>query len=247
MNAGVDNAVVSVIGLGYVGFPLARAFARSLKVIAFDISEDKIKSLKRNNNIPNITFTNNPKEIAKADFDIICVPTPLNEAKEPDLSYVKGAAQTIGRNMKRGAVVILESTVYPGVTEEVVKPVLEKMSGFKCGKDFGIGYSPERINPGDAEHAIDRVTKVVAGMDEETTELVAQLYMKVAPKIFKAKSIKTAEACKVVENSQRDLNIALMNELAMMFDRMGLDTRDVIDAAATKWNFHCYSPGLVGG
>jgi UDPglucose 6-dehydrogenase/UDP-N-acetyl-D-galactosamine dehydrogenase len=168
-------------------------------------------------------------------------------SKEPDLSYVESAAQTVGRNLKKGAVVVLESTVYPGVTEEILKPIVEKESGFVCGEDFKIGYSPERINPGDNEHTVDKTTKIVAGMDEETTDLIAELYGKVVPSLFRAKDIKTAEAAKVIENIQRDLNIALMNELSMIFDKMGLSTRDVLDAAATKWNFHRYSPGLVGG
>ena len=247
MSSRLDKAIVCVIGLGYVGLPLAIAFAKSLKVIAFDVSGDKILQLKKTNNVQNLIFTNNHKDIAKADFDIICVPTPLTEAKEPDLSYVKSAAETVGQNMKPGAVVILESTVYPGVTEEVVKPILEKVSGLKCGADFKVAYSPERINPGDDKHSIDKVTKVVAGMDAETTELVAELYARVAPQVFKAKNIKTAEASKAVENTQRDLNIALMNELAIVFEKMGLNSKDVLDAAATKWNFHRYSPGLVGG
>ena len=201
----------------------------------------------RSNNTSSLAFTDNPQEISKADFIIICVPTPVTKSQKPDLTCVKGAAKTIGQNMKKGSVVILESTVYPGVTEELVKPILEKESELRCGEDFKIGYSPERVNPGDKEHSIDKITKVVAGMDEETTELIAELYRQVTPHIFKARDIKTAEAAKVIENIQRDLNIALMNELAIIFQKMGLNTRDVLDAAATKWNFHRYSPGLVGG
>jgi len=246
MKLNLDKAIVCIVGLGYVGLPLAKAFAKSLKVIGFDVNGNKIRKLNQNNDNQNLTFTNNPKEISKADFIIICVPTPVTKSKAPDLSYVKSAAETIGRNMKKGSVVVLESTVYPGVTEEVVKPILEE-SGLKCSEEFKIAYSPERINPGDEEHTIDKITKVVAAMDEETTELVAELYRKVTPHVFKAKNIKTAEAAKVIENIQRDLNIALMNELSLIFEKMGLNTTDILDAAATKWNFHYYSPGLVGG
>jgi len=243
----LEGSVVCVIGLGYVGLPLAEAFAKNLQVIGFDINGDRIRKLNRNNEDSRLVFTDNPQEISRADFIIICVPTPVTQSKEPDLTYVRGAAETIGRNMRKGSVVILESTVYPGGTEEVVRPILEKESGLRCGEDFKISYSPERINPGDKEHSVDKVTKVVAGMDEETTELIAELYRKVTPHVFKAKDIKTAEAAKVIENIQRDLNIALMNELAIIFQVMGLNTKDVLDAAATKWNFHRYSPGLVGG
>ena len=246
MKLNLDKAIVCIVGLGYVGLPLAKAFAKSLKVIGFDVNGNKIRKLNQNNDNQNLTFTNNTKEISKADFIIICVPTPVTKSKAPDLSYVKSAAETIGRNMKKGSVVVLESTVYPGVTEEVVKPILEE-SGLKCSEEFKIAYSPERINPGDEEHTIDKITKVVAAMDEETTELVAELYRKVTPHVFKAKNIKTAEAAKVIENIQRDLNIALMNELSLIFEKMGLNTTDILDAAATKWNFHYYSPGLVGG
>jgi len=183
----------------------------------------------------------------QADFTIICVPTPVTKMKEPDLSPIESAASTVGKNLKRGSVVILESTVYPGVTEEIVGPILEKESGLKCGRDFKIAYAPERVNPGDTSHTIDKITKVVSGMDAETRELVAELYSRIIPEIFQAKNIQTAEAAKVIENIQRDLNIALMNELSLIFEKLHLDTRDVLDAAATKWNFHRYSPGLVGG
>ena len=241
-----NEAIVCVVGLGYVGLPLAIEFSKSLKVIGFDIDDEKIKALNNNNPHQNILFTNDPEEISKADFVIIAVPTPITKSKDPDLSYVKNASKIVSENLKRGSVVILESTVYPGVTEEVMAPILEN-SGLKCGKDFKIAYSPERINPGDDEHALRTITKVVSGMDEETTEAVAELYKKVASKVFKAKSIKIAEAAKVIENIQRDLNIALMNELSLIFERMGLNIRDVIETAATKWNFHRYYPGLVGG
>jgi UDP-N-acetyl-D-galactosamine dehydrogenase len=194
-----------------------------------------------------ITFTSDPTRISQADFLIICVPTPVTKMKEPDLSPVTSAAATVGRNLKRGSVVILESTVYPGVTEEIMMPILEKESGFKCGRDFKIAYAPERVNPGDSKHTVNKITKVVSGMDEETRDLVAALYGRIIPNIFVARNIQTAEAAKVIENIQRDLNIALMNELSLIFEKLHLDTKDVLDAAATKWNFHRYSPGLVGG
>jgi len=242
----LDKATVCIIGLGYVGLPLAQAFSRSLRVIGLDVDRKRLRELNNNSN-QNLVFTDKAQEIGKADVIIICVPTPVTKSKEPDLSHIRSAATTVGQNMKRGSVVILESTVYPGVTEEMVKPILESESGFKCGEDFKLAYAPERINPSDEKHSLERVTKVVAGIDEETTELVVELYRRVASNIFKARNIKTAEAAKVIENIQRDLNIALMNELAIIFDKMGLSTKDVLDAAATKWNFQCYSPGLVGG
>jgi len=242
----LSQATVCVVGLGYVGLPLAEAFSKSLKVTGFDIDTDRVKELNQSKKNQNLSFTDNPEELEQADFIIISVPTPVTRFKEPDLSHIRVAARTVSRNMKKNCVVILESTVYPTVTEEVVAPVLEE-SGLKCGQDFKIAYCPERINPGDEEHAVDKVIKVVAGMDDETTELVAELYRNITPRIFKARDIKTAEAAKVIENIQRDLNIALMNELSIIFDKLGLNTRDILDAAATKWNFHEYSPGLVGG
>lgn len=245
-NLNPDTAIVSIVGLGYVGLPLAKAFARSLKVIGFDNNVNKINNLNQLEK-DRLTCTADPGEIGKADFIIICVPTPLTPSQEPDLSYVESAARMVGQNMMQGSTVILESTVYPGVTEEIVVPILEKESGLKCGKDFQVGYSPERINPGDTEHTVDRTVKVVAGMNEETTEVLAALYGKVTPGIYRAKNIRTAEAAKLVENIQRDLNIGLMNELSIIFEKMGLNTRDVLEAASTKWNFHRYSPGLVGG
>ena len=254
MKLDLDKAVVCIIGLGYVGMPLAEVFAQSLKVIGFDTDIEKVNRLltqqaDSQKSVINsrLTFTTDLREIGKANFIIICVPTPVTPSKEPDLSYIKNTAEMVGRNLQKGHIVILESTVFPGVTEEVVTPILEKESGLKCGRDFKIGYSPERINPGDENHTIDKAAKVVAGMDGETTELIAELYRKVVPDVFIAKNIRTAEAAKVIENIQRDLNIALVNELAMIFEKMGLSTRDVLDAAATKWNFHRYSPGLVGG
>ena len=264
----LTNSVVCIVGLGYVGLPLAEAFSKSLRVIGFDTDAQRVKQLKNlkpanqesalnpsihkaptaNSQPPtNLIFTADAKEIGKGDFIIIAVPTPVTKSKTPDLSHVESAARIVGQNMKKGCVVILESTVYPGVTEEIVKPILEKESSLKCGVEFSIAYSPERINPGDVEHTPEKITKVVAGMDEKTTELVAEFYGKITANIFRARNIKTAEAAKVIENIQRDLNIALMNELSLIFDKMGLNTRDVLDAAATKWNFHRYSPGLVGG
>jgi UDPglucose 6-dehydrogenase/UDP-N-acetyl-D-galactosamine dehydrogenase len=246
MHDNLEKSVVCIIGLGYVGLPLAEAFSKHFKVIGFDINTRRVKELKAHNNDPNLIITKNARFINEADFIIICVPTPVTKSKDPDLSYIIKASMTISKNMKADCTVILESTVYPGVTEEVVKPILEK-SGRRCGRDFKIGYSPERINPGDNEHTISQIVKVVAGYDDETTEILTQLYGRICPSIFKAKNIKTAEAAKVIENVQRDINIALINELSVIFQLMGLKTKDVIEAAATKWNFQLYSPGLVGG
>jgi UDPglucose 6-dehydrogenase/UDP-N-acetyl-D-galactosamine dehydrogenase len=242
----MKHKTVCIVGLGYVGLPLANAFSKHLKTIGFDVDNEKIRLL--NNNGENIEFTADPSLIKQADFVIIAVPTPVTKSKEPDLSYVKSAAETVGKNLKSGATVVLESTVYPGVTEEVVAPILdlENESGLKCGIDFYIGYSPERINPGDDAHDLTMITKIVAGMDDDTTERLAELYGLIT-NVYKARDIRTAEAAKVIENIQRDLNIALMNELAIIFHKMGLDTKSVLDAASTKWNFQPYKPGLVGG
>ena len=211
----MKNKTVCIVGLGYVGLPLAETFSNHLKTIGFDIDDDKIGDL-NNNNKDNIEFTSDPQKIKEADFVLICVPTPVTKSKEPDLRYVKSAAEIVGKNLKKGAIVVLESTVYPGVTEEVIAPILEKESGLKCGADFKIGYSPERINPGDEAHTLEKITKIVAGIDDETTETLAELYGLIT-NVYKAKDIKTAEAAKVIENIQRDLNIALMNELAIIF------------------------------
>jgi len=216
-----------------------------LKTIGFDVDNEKIRLLK-NDNEDNLEFTADSSKIKLADFVIIAVPTPVTKSKEPDLSYVKSAAETVGKNLKSGATVVLESTVYPGVTEEIVKHVLERESKMKCGIEFYIGYSPERINPGDDAHDLTLITKIVAGMDDDTTGRLAELYSLIT-NVYKAKDIRTAEAAKVIENIQRDLNIALMNELALIFNKMGLDTNSVLDAAGTKWNFQPYKPGLVGG
>jgi nucleotide sugar dehydrogenase len=242
----MNDKTVCVIGLGYVGLPLAEAFSKHLKTIGFDIDGEKLEELKRDNNEDGLEFTTDPTRIREADFVLISVPTPVAKSKEPALSYVKSAAEIIGKNLKKGATVVLESTVYPGVTEEAVAPILERESGLRCGMGFKIGYSPERINPGDEAHALDKITKIVAGMDEEATVALSSLYDMITT-VYKAKDIRTAEAAKVIENVQRDLNIALMNELSLIFGKMGLDTTAVLEAAGTKWNFHPYSPGLVGG
>jgi UDPglucose 6-dehydrogenase/UDP-N-acetyl-D-galactosamine dehydrogenase len=242
----VKQPVIAVVGLGYVGLPLAKAFCQYFKVIGFDTNVNKVQDLKDNKNNYGLFVTNNPTQLKKADIIIIAVPTPTTKSKEPDLSYIISAVKTISQNMKDGCTIVLESTVYPGVTEEVVKPILEEL-GRKCGKDFRLAYSPERINPGDEEHNVDKIVKIVGGMDEETTEMVAEVYRKVCGNVFKAKNIRTAEAAKVVENTQRDLNIAFVNELSIICNSIGLNVNDVLDAAATKWNFSRYSPGLVGG
>ena len=256
------SAVVCVVGLGYVGLPLAAGFARAgLKVVGFDINQKKIEELKngieRMNELTpkeleeikgNMDYTTDPKKITISDFAIICVPTPVTEDYQPDLEPVNSAAEIVGKHMKKNVVVCLESTVYPGVTEGPMKQIVERESKQACGRDFSLCYSPERINPGDREHTLKRVVKVVGGMNPETTEVMASLYDLVTEAgVHKAKDIATAEAAKVIENIQRDLNIALMNELSMIFDRMGLSTRDVLAAADTKWNFHKYTPGMVGG
>jgi len=241
----MKNYTICVVGLGYVGLPLSESFSKQFKTIGFDIDSKKIDYLNKNSNYT-INFTDDPSLIKSADIVIVSVPTPLKKSKEPDLSYIESAAEMIGKNMKKDVIVVLESTVYPGVTEEFMAPILEKESGMIFGIDFKVGYSPERVNPGDKEHTIDKIIKIVSGMDQETTDVLDELYGKVT-KTFKARDIKTAEAAKVIENIQRDLNIALINEFALIFDKMGIDTEAVLDAASTKWNFHRYSPGLVGG
>lgn len=238
------KTTVCVVGLGYVGTPLAEAFAEHVPTIGFDIDKRKVDALVKARS--KIQATTDPALIKKADFVMICVPTPVTKAKDPDLRPVRSAAATVGKNLKKGATVVLESTVYPGVTEEIVVPILEKESGLVCGKDFFVGYSPERINPNDDAHTLDKITKIVSGMDKETTDRLVDLYSRVTM-VYRSPDIRTAEAAKVIENIQRDLNIALMNELSLIFERMGLDTQAVLDAAGTKWNFHPYRPGLVGG
>ncbi|WGI17653.1 nucleotide sugar dehydrogenase [Methanonatronarchaeum sp. AMET-Sl] len=240
-----NEATVCVMGVGYVGEALIEEFSKKIDVIGLDINQDKINRLNERNDKNNLEYTTNQNRISEADFILIAVPTPIKDG-EPDLSILKDAASTVSENLTKNSVVVVESTVYPGATEEVVKPVLEK-SGLVCGRDFSIGYSPERINPGDDEHTLKTITKNIAGYDEETTELLSKLYGKVCDEVYIAEDIRTAEAAKGIENIQRDLNIALMNELSLIFDRLDLDTDNVLEAAATKWNFHPYEPGLVGG
>lgn len=255
-----ENKKVAVLGLGYVGLPLALAFGAKLETIGYDLSEAKVKAYKEGydptGEMPKekfkaankIKYTTDPKALKEADFVVVAVPTPIDNARRPDLYPVVSASETVGKNLKKGAVIVYESTVYPGLTEEVCVPLIEKHSGTKCGEGFKVGYSPERINPGDKEHTLEKIVKVVAGQDEETLEAVAWLYSQVVEAgVYKASSIAVAEAAKVIENTQRDLNISLMNELAIIFHKMGLDTMDVIKAASTKWNFLPFKPGLVGG
>lgn len=241
----LNGKTACVVGLGYVGLPLAEAFAEKIRTIGYEILEKKAAEIARNNQT-DLIVTSDPAMIREADFISICVPTPVMRSKEPDLSFVKSAAVTVGQNLKPGAIVVMESTVYPGVTEDIIKPILEQESGLICGSDFKIGYSPERINPGDEAHELAKITKIVAGMDPESAKTLSELYGLITT-VYLAPDIRTAEAAKVIENIQRDLNIALMNELSLIFHKMGIDTREVIRAAGTKWNFHQYRPGLVGG
>ena len=251
--------IVSVIGLGYVGLPVAVAFGLKYETIGFDINSQRISELKsgydRTGEVETdelkatkIIFTDQINVLSKADFHIVAVPTPVSSANQPDLTPMLKASETVGMALSKGDIVVYESTVYPGVTEEECVPILEKFSGLVCGKDFTVGYSPERINPGDREHTFTKIKKVVSGQDERTLEIVAEVYESVVVAgVHRASSIKVAEAAKVIENTQRDLNIALMNELALIFDKLGIDTNDVLEAAGTKWNFLKFKPGLVGG
>ena len=239
------NKTVCVIGLGYVGLPLAEAFSQHLRTIGYRRDQKKVDELNATEG-NRIEATTDPALIKEADFVIIAVPTPVTKAKDPDLEPVESSAEMVGRNLKKGAIVVLESTVYPGVTEGIMGPILERESGMVCGRDFAIGYSPERINPGDEEHVLSRIYKVVSGMDKPTLQALSELYGLVTT-VYPAKNIRTAEASKVIENVQRDLNIALMNELSMIFSRLDIDTEEVLKAAGTKWNFHHYRPGMVGG
>ncbi len=250
---------ISVIGLGYVGLPLALLFAKRFSVIGFDINEQRIELMKQGIDPSrelepeafhgaDITFTANPADLQGAHFHVVAVPTPIDEHKNPDLRPVISASRTVGKALKKGDYVVFESTVYPGCTEEDCLPILEELSKLQLGADFKIGYSPERINPGDKEHTVEKILKVVSGSDAEALEEIAKIYGTVIEAgIYKAASIKVAEAAKVIENTQRDLNISLMNELSIIFDRMGIDTKEVLEAAGTKWNFLKFSPGLVGG
>lgn len=253
------NRVVSVIGLGYVGLPVAVAFGKRKKTVGFDINPTRIAELRQGHDrtgevtpedlaAADILFTSDINELRQADFHIVAVPTPVDNANQPDLTPVLRASETAGKALKKGDIVVYESTVYPGVTEEECVPILERVSGLTCGNDFTVGYSPERINPGDKEHTFTKIKKVVSGQDAETLEIVASVYESVVTAgVHRAPTIKVAEAAKVIENTQRDLNIALMNELALIFDRLGIDTGDVLEAAGTKWNFLGFRPGLVGG
>jgi len=247
MTIGSLTSTVCIVGAGYVGLPLSDILSNDFKVISFDVDEDKIKTLSSQNSRKNRLFTIDPFMISEADFILICVPTPLSESRTPDMSYIKKAAAIVGRHMKRGSIVILESSVYPGATEEFLKPILEEYSGYQCGIDFHLAYSPERINPGDSVHTIDNTTKIVSADDEDTLQIVIDFYKHITPNIYVAANIQTAEAAKLVENTQRDINLAFINECAMMFRKMGLNTQDVLEAAGSKWNFQKYSPGMVGG
>ena len=250
---------LSLVGLGYVGMPIAVAFARKIKVVGFDLNEKKIALYKSGidptNEVGNdvirntaVEFTADPQKLREAKFHIVAVPTPVNDDHTPDLTPVEGASRILGQNLTKGSVVVFESTVYPGVTEDICVPILEKESGLKCGVDFKIGYSPERINPGDKVHRLETIVKIVSGMDQETLDTVAKVYeLVVEAGVYRAQSIKVAEAAKVIENSQRDINIAFMNELSIIFNKMGIDTKSVLEAAGTKWNFLKFYPGLVGG
>lgn len=254
------NVLLAVIGLGYVGMPIAVEFdKRGVNVIGFDINPEKIENYKKGIDITEevgnevlskskVYFTSKEDELKKADFYIVAVPTPVNNDHTPDLSPVENASHIVGRNIKKNSIVVFESTVYPGVTEEICVPIIEKESGLVCGVDFKIGYSPERINPGDKIHRLSNIKKIVSGMDKDSLERIARMYeIIVDAGVHRASSIKVAEAAKVVENSQRDINIAFMNELSIIFNKMGIDTLEVLEAAGTKWNFLNFYPGLVGG
>ncbi|MDT2761847.1 nucleotide sugar dehydrogenase [Aerococcus urinaeequi] len=250
---------ISLVGLGYVGMPIAVAFAKKADVIGFDLNKKKIDLYKSGIDPTNevgddeikkttVEFTADETKLKEAKFHIVAVPTPINSDKTPDLSPVEGASRIVGRNLTKGSIVVYESTVYPGVTEDICVPILEHESGLKCGVDFKIGYSPERINPGDKVHRLENIIKIVSGMDQESLDEIAKVYeLVIEVGVHRAGSIKVAEAAKVIENSQRDVNIAFMNELAMVFDRMGIDTKEVIEAMNTKWNALGFTPGLVGG
>lgn len=250
---------LSLVGLGYVGMPIAVAFAKKIKVVGYDLNEKKIALYKSGIDPTRevgdeaikqttVEFTADEAKLKEAKFHVVAVPTPVNDDHTPDLTPVEGASRILGRNLTKGSIVVYESTVYPGVTEDVCVPILEKESGLKCGVDFKVGYSPERINPGDKVHRLETITKIVSGMDDETLDIVAKVYeLVVDAGVHRASCIKVAEAAKVIENSQRDINIAFMNELSIIFNKLGIDTKSVLEAAGTKWNFLKFYPGLVGG
>jgi UDP-N-acetyl-D-galactosamine dehydrogenase len=255
-----DSTTIAVVGLGYVGLPLAVEFGKQYPTIGFDLSQAKIDAYRRGIDptgevsgselaaARKLEVTSDPGALKRADFIVVAVPTPVDEAHQPDFGPLLGASESVGRNLRRGAIVVFESTVYPGATEEICVPVLERHSGLKWQRDFFVGYSPERINPGDREHSLTSITKVVSGDTPETLRRVAAVYASVVKAgVYEATSIKVAEAAKVIENTQRDLNIALMNELALIFHKIGIDTSEVLQAAGTKWNFLPFRPGLVGG
>ena len=254
-----EQLIIGIVGLGYVGIPLAVSFSKKYKVIGFDYNKNKIEQYKNGIDVTNevgddeikassIDFTSDESKLKECDRIIVAVPTPVDENYNPDLYPLQSASEIVGKNLKKDTIVIYESTVYPGLTEEVCMPILEKESNMICGRDFKIAYSPERVNPGDKVHRFENIKKIVSGMDDETLEEVAKLYSSVLKNgVFKAASIKVAEAAKVIENSQRDVNIAFANEIAMMCDTLKIDTNDVLDAACTKWNFLNFRPGLVGG
>ena len=255
----MSSSCISVVGLGYVGLPVAVEMSKKYSVFGFDVNSERIEELKngfdRTKEVQpevlseaQIVFTNQIEDLQKANFHIVAVPTPVDEANTPDLSILQSATQTVGKALKKGDIVVFESTVFPGATEEICIPILEKVSGLTSAKDFFVGYSPERINPGDKEHTFTKITKVVAAQTQESLEKVAEIYSSVVTAgVFKAQNIKVAEAAKCIENTQRDINIALMNELAVIFERMKIDTLSVLEAASTKWNFLPFKPGLVGG
>ena len=255
-----DNTKIAIIGLGYVGLPLAVHFGVKFHTTGFDLKDNIIENCEKfedptgevsKKDFEKASFfypTSDPSKISDADYIIVAVPTPIDKARRPDLKYIESSSVTAGKYMKKGAVVIFESTVYPGVTEDVCVPILEKTSGYEWKKEFHVGYSPERINPGDKEHTLSRIVKVVSGDDEKTCDRVAKLYETIIEAgVHRTQTIKEAEAAKVIENTQRDLNIALMNELALIFDKFGIDTKNVLEAAGSKWNFLPFRPGLVGG
>lgn len=250
---------IAVVGLGYVGLPVAVAFSKKARVIGFDINKEKIADYHRGIDVTgdvgdavvkdcSIDFTSEEDKLEGVHFFIVAVPTPVQSGNVPNLKFVQNASQTVARKLTKGAIVVYESTVYPGVTEEICIPILEEESGLKCGVDFKVGYSPERINPGDKVHTLENIVKIVSGIDEETRDLVAKVYeLIIDAGVYKAECIKVAEAAKVIENAQRDINIAFMNELSMLFNHMNIDTQAVLKAAGTKWNFLNFTPGLVGG